>query len=160
MHPLLVVVTWARYIEVPEAAPLPGVPAGAGSTWQNGVAAILDFLHRAAQHTVFISDTPTIARSVPDCVAAHISSVRSCTTGRGAATLLPAVKSQELRIAAQENVDSIDPTSWFCTRRRCPVIVGNILLYRDRAHMVPAWSRFIAPVLADAIVPVVRGRPR
>jgi peptidoglycan/LPS O-acetylase OafA/YrhL len=156
LHPLLVIAAWARYIEVPEAEPLAGVPAVAGSTWQNGVAAIFRFLHGAAQHTLFISDTPTIARSVPDCVAAHISNVRACTTGRGAATLLPAVKSRELRIAAQEHVATIDPTSWFCTRRGCPVIVGNILLYRDRAHMTPAWSRFIAPVLADAILPVVQ----
>ena len=94
--------------------------------------------------------------SEAEFLRAHISSVRACTTGRSAATLLPVVKSQELRIAAQEGVDTIDPTSWFCTRRRCPVIVGNILLYRDRAHMVPAWSRFIAPVLAGAIVPTVQ----
>jgi hypothetical protein len=156
LHPLLVIVEWARYVEVPEARPLTGVPSRPGSAWQAGVAAIFRFLHGAAQHTVFISDTPTIAGSVPDCVAAHISSVRACTTGRRAATLLPTVKSQELRIAKQEQVDAIDPTSWFCTRKGCPVIVGNVLLYRDRAHMTPSWSRFLAPVLADAILPVVQ----
>jgi peptidoglycan/LPS O-acetylase OafA/YrhL len=143
LHPLLVVTAWARYVEVPEAK--------STSAWQAGVAAIFSFLRGAAQHTVFISDGPTIARSVPDCVAGHVTSVRSCTTRRGAATLLPAVRAQELRIAAAERIYSIDPMSWFCTRRGCPVIVGNVLLYRDRAHMVPAWSRFIAPLLGDRI---------
>src|SRR4051794_30979353 len=156
LHPLLVVTEWARYIEVPEAKRLAGVPARFGSAWLDGVATIFGFLHGAAQHTVFISDTPTIAKSVPDCVAGHFTNVRACTTGRRAATLLPRIRSQELRLAAAEQIDSIDPTAWFCTRRGCPVIVGNILLYRDRAHMVPAWSRFLAPVLAGAIVPVVR----
>jgi hypothetical protein len=66
------------------------------------------------------------------------------------------VKAQELRIARRAGIARIDPTSWFCTRSGCPVIVGNILLHRDRAHMVPAWSRFIAPVLEDAIHRAVR----
>ena len=37
------------------------------------------------------------------------------------------------------------------------MIVGNLLVYRDIAHMEPAWSRFISPVLADAIVPIMQG---
>jgi hypothetical protein len=39
----------------------------------------------------------------------------------------------------------------------CPVIVEDRLVYRNIAHMEPVWSRFIAPVLADAIVPIMRG---
>jgi hypothetical protein len=31
------------------------------------------------------------------------------------------------------------------------------LVYRNIAPMEPAWSRFISPVLADAIVPILRG---
>jgi peptidoglycan/LPS O-acetylase OafA/YrhL len=151
IHPFVVITTWARYVDEPEARSLAGVPARYGSPWQDGVAASFGFLRGAAQHTIFISDTPTLGRAVPDCVAGHLSNVRQCTTRRGAATLLPRVKAQELRLAKRERIARIDPTSWFCTRTGCPVIVGNILLYRDRAHMVPAWSRFIAPVLGDAI---------
>jgi hypothetical protein len=33
--------------------------------------------------------------------------------------------------------------------------VGNIILYRDDAHMVPAWSRFLAPVLAHALLSIL-----
>ena len=47
--------------------------------------------------------------------------------------------------------------SWFCTPIRCPVIVGNIILYHDKAHMTPPWARFLAPVLSDALTPIMRG---
>jgi len=45
----------------------------------------------------------------------------------------------------------------YYTATTCPAIVGNLLVYRNIAHMEPAWSRFISPVLADAIVPVMPG---
>jgi hypothetical protein len=153
------VAVWARYLEEPEARPLAGVPTTAGSPWADGVAAIFAFLHRAAQHTLFVSDGPTMAELAPDCVAGHQHDVEACTTSRSAATLLPAVKTQELALAGKAGISAVDPTSWFCTAARCPVIVGNIILYRDQAHMVPAWSDFIAPVLADTLVPIVTGKP-
>jgi hypothetical protein len=158
LHPALVVAAWARFIEVPEARRLAGVPTGFGSTWQNGVAAAFKTLRRSAQHVVFISDGPTLRQLAPDCVSGHLSSVRSCTTARTAATLLPTAKHQELVLAKTEQIDSIDPTSWFCATSTCPVIVGNILLYRDNAHMTPAWSDFISPVLAASLVRVVAAK--
>jgi hypothetical protein len=36
------------------------------------------------------------------------------------------------------------------------VIVDNILVYHDNSHMTKQWARFIAPVLADTIVPIMR----
>ena len=155
LHPALVIMTWARYIEQPEARPLADVPRGYGSTWQNGLAAIFSFLRHAATRVVFVSDVPTLSQLAPECVSGHMSDVRACTTKRPAAVLLPTIKKQELSLAARAGIDTIDPTRWFCAATRCPVIVGNLFLYRDNAHMVPAWSRFIAPVLSDAIVPLI-----
>ena len=105
---------------------------------------------------IFISDTPYLPQSAPDCVAGHLSDVRPCTTKRSDATVLPAIKAAELRIAKQEQINSIDPTSWFCTPKVCPVIVGNILVYHDKSHMTTEWSRFIAPVLDNAILRTMR----
>jgi peptidoglycan/LPS O-acetylase OafA/YrhL len=159
LHPLLVVADWARYLEAPEARSLAGVPSGHGSAWLNGVAAIFAFLHRSAAHVVFMSDTPTLGQLAPDCVSAHLQDVEACTTARVDAVRLPIVKQQELALAGQAHVVAVDPDSWFCTPTRCPVIVGNILLYRDNAHMTPAWSHFIAPVFGAAIVAATSAPP-
>lgn len=155
MHPALVILAWARYIEEPEARPLSGVPGGYGSTWDNGVAAIFSFLHQNADHVLFISDGPTLYQWAPDCVAGHLSDVRPCTVRVRHAIHLPSVKAQELSLAKREQISSLDPTPWFCAPTVCPVIVGNILLYRDNAHMTPAWSRFIAPLLANSVLAVM-----
>ncbi len=151
LHPSLVVVSWARWIE-PEASHKAGVPTGYGGAWQDGVADIFEFLRRSAKHVIFISDTPYLPQSAPDCLASHPSNVRACTNKRSAATILPGIKAAELRIAKQEQIKSIDPTSWFCAPRVCPVIVGNILVYHDKSHMTTEWSRFLAPVLVRAIL--------
>jgi len=153
LHPALVVVASSQYIH--GARPLAGVPTGHGSTWQNGVEAIFTFLQRSARHVVFISDVPRLEEPAPDCLAAHMSDVRACTIARSAAAYSPQWKAQELSLAHRTHIDAIDPFSWFCTPARCPVIVGNILLYQDDQHVTPQWSRLLAPVLADSLIPIV-----
>jgi hypothetical protein len=150
LHPALVIVSWARWMEA-WAGQKAGVPTSYGGPWQDGVAAIFRFLRESAKKVIFISDTPYPLHSAPDCVAGHMSDVRSCTRPRSDSTVLPAIKTAELRIAKQEQVKSIDPTSWFCAPKVCPVIVGNLLVYHDKSHMTPEWSRFIAPALDRAI---------
>lgn len=143
LHPALVVVTSSDYPH--RARPLPGVPDGFGGAWQNGTAAIFSFLARSADHVVFISDIPRLKQSAPTCLSAHMSDVPHCTVTRSAAVLSPEFKTTELRLAHREHITVIDPTSWFCTRKTCPVIVGKYLLYADTQHMLPpgrgSWPR-------------------
>ena len=82
--------------------------------------------------------------------------MRACTVARKTGIRYPGVTRQELELAARDHIDGIDSTPWFCTADRCPVIVDNILIYRDTQHITPQWSRFLTPVLADAIKPIIR----
>jgi hypothetical protein len=120
------------------------------------VAAIFKFLHSRASHVLFLSDTPTLQQWAPDCVSGHLSNVRPCMTKRSASVRYPSVKTQELALARRQHIQSLDPAPWFCTPTVCPVIVGNIIMYRDNAHMTPQWSDFIAPVLADKLAPILQ----
>jgi hypothetical protein len=155
LHPALVVAATASYHEEPEARPMPGVPTGNGSAWQDGWAATFSFLRRAAAHVLFISDVPTLRVKAPECISTHESDVRRCNTKRSAALRQPTVKAQEIELARRDHVDVIDPTPWFCAPKACPVIVDHVILYRDGAHMTPSWSRYIAPVLGGAIAPIL-----
>jgi hypothetical protein len=40
-----------------------------------------------------------------------------------------------------------DLTELFCTTDRCPVIVGNTLVYLDQSHVTLEYSRLLAPVM-------------
>jgi SGNH domain (fused to AT3 domains) len=153
LHPALVVVTSSDY---PGSLPLAGVPTGYGGVWQDGAAATFSFLRQSASHVVFISDIPRLRASAPHCLASHMSDVPRCAVARSASVLSPELKTAEFQLAQREHIASIDPTSWFCTRTTCPVIVGNLLIYGDSQHMLPAWSRFLAPVLARRLTSLLK----
>jgi hypothetical protein len=42
----------------------------------------------------------------------------------------------------------VDLTDLFCTADRCPVIVGNTLVYVDQYHLSIEYSQQLAPVMA------------
>ncbi|MGZ4217897.1 MAG: SGNH hydrolase domain-containing protein [Solirubrobacteraceae bacterium] len=154
LHPALVVVAYSQYLHGDR--PLAGVPTGYGSTWLDGTEATFSFLHRAAARAVFITDVPMLTQVAPDCVSGHMSDVRPCTVARSTGVRYRQVAHQELALAARNHIHSISSTPWFCTAGRCPVIVDNILMYRDAQHMTPQWSRFLTPVLAGAIEPIMQ----
>lgn len=135
---------------------MPRVPGGYGSAWQDGVAAMFGFLRHAATRVLFISDIPKLGSPAPLCLSEHASDVQACMPTRDAATLLPTVKAQEIALAEQNGVSIIDPTSWFCAAMVCPLITNHILLYHDDSHMTKQWARFIAPVLAGSLLPIMR----
>lgn len=45
----------------------------------------------------------------------------------------------------------IDPTDLYCRDGSCPTIVGNVFVYRDHDHLSGAYSRTMAPLLADRV---------
>lgn len=153
LKPALVIMTGARYLSA-QSRPQAGIPVRFANAWQNGLDATFRFFraHTPATHLILVSDVPTLRESDPDCVSAHPDDVRACNTKRTKAIILPKAKAAELAIAKQDHVPVIDPTRWFCAPRYCPAIVGNIILYRDDAHMVPAWSNFLTPLFSDAIL--------
>jgi hypothetical protein len=153
LHPALVVVASSQYVN--GMRPLAGVPTGQGGVWQDGVAAIFNFLHGAAQRTLYLSDVPTLTQRAPDCLSAHMSNATACTASTHDAFRYPKLTADELKLAARKGVNAINTDSWFCTPTRCPVIVGDILLYRDAQHMTPEWSTFLSPLLDAAITRVM-----
>lgn len=76
------------------------------------------------------------------------------------AVQLSAVKAAPVKAADSAGARTLDPTSWFCAPRICPAIVGNLVVYRDNAHMTPAYSKFLAPLLANVVEPLVGAHER
>jgi peptidoglycan/LPS O-acetylase OafA/YrhL/cellulose synthase/poly-beta-1,6-N-acetylglucosamine synthase-like glycosyltransferase len=116
--------------------------------WAEKTAESINTLQKAHIPVVYVGDTPYHTTKVPECVARNLSDVGSCTVKRqyaspykGRAELL-----QQTLTAA--NVTYLDPTNWFCTKKDCPAIVGNLLVYRDESHISTAYSYYLAPLFA------------
>ena len=58
----------------------------------------------------------------------------------------------EREVAAKYDVDFIPTSDWMCTALVCPVIVGNVLMYRDDSHITSTASEFLAPYVERALL--------
>ncbi|MEY3690557.1 MAG: hypothetical protein RJB57_212, partial [Actinomycetota bacterium] len=100
-----------------------------------------------------VEDTPYPNQDVPTCLSANRSSVTGCNITVSAGFRPDMTEMRE--DFAREGVPLLRTRQWFCTATQCPVIVGNILVYRDDNHMTVTWARFVAPLLDAAVVPFV-----
>ena len=117
------------------------------SAWSQTVTAVKPY----AQRIVMISDTAYPKSDVPDCVSSHLKTVSACINSRTAALVLPTRRQAIATAVGGQGVQIVDPTDWLCTATECPVIVGNVLVYKDDSHMSVEYSSALAPLLAAAL---------
>ena len=121
--------------------------------WRDGLRATFATLRGAGITPVLVEDTPYPNQDVPTCLSANRSSVTGCNITVSAGFRPDMVEMRE--DFAREGVPLLRTRQWFCTATQCPVIVGNLLVYRDDNHMTVTWARFVAPLLDAAVVPFV-----
>ncbi|MGI5243878.1 acyltransferase family protein [Dactylosporangium sp. CA-139066] len=122
-------------------------PADPDKAWTDAWIASLRKVKQDGTKLVVLSDTPYPKANVPDCVSEHTGDVGECVRGADTALVLPKRRQMVAAAAAAEGATVIDPTAWFCTAKTCPVVVGNILVYRDDSHMTTTYASVLAPVL-------------
>jgi hypothetical protein len=120
--------------------------------WETGLAEVLGRMSPATDHVVVLLDTPRAAGSPPVCLSDNLESADHCVAERA-----DAVRSEravaERGAAAAVGATVIDPVPWLCGRTRCPVIVGDALMYRDVDHITTVASLLLAPLLDAALFP-------
>jgi hypothetical protein len=53
--------------------------------------------------------------------------------------------------ASTAGTDVVDPTRWLCWENQCPVVIGDVLPYRDRGHLTTVYSRELSDELIAAM---------
>jgi hypothetical protein len=44
------------------------------------------------------------------------------------------------------------PTApWVCAKNLCPVVAGNLLMYRDDNHLTDTYAKWLEPLVAASI---------
>ena len=88
---------------------------------------------------------------VPDCLSTHLLDATACSPARSTAVNQTGIAAESAATTAGGGQYE-DLTELFCTTDRCPVIVGNTLVYMDSGHLTLQYSRLLAPgigALAD-----------
>jgi peptidoglycan/LPS O-acetylase OafA/YrhL len=104
----------------------------------------------SVQRVVVLRDTPTMPGTTPTCVEQAISAHRSAADGCAAARrlALPPDPAEAAARAADDRVRAIDLSRWFCDERRCPPVIGGVLVYKDvESHLTDVYAATLAPFL-------------
>ena len=61
-------------------------------------------------------------------------------------------------LSQYDNMLAVDTSKWFCNADGdCPVIIGNIMVYRDMHHFTKAFADSAIPLIREAIAPILNG---
>jgi peptidoglycan/LPS O-acetylase OafA/YrhL len=124
--------------------------------WRRGLDRTMARLRPLADRVLVLGDTPTPKLDVPSCVAGNLRNVGTCMSSRDAA-IRPGRLTAEYQVAAEYGADFVTTYDWLCSEQWCPVIIGDMLVYRDDSHITTTAAGWLTPYVEAAIAPLVGG---
>ncbi|MFM2077629.1 MAG: hypothetical protein RJA49_1519, partial [Actinomycetota bacterium] len=149
LHPSLLVMASTSYD--PGGSDV-GVPSD--TAWRRGLTDTLTKVRPSAGQLLIIGDTPLPAHEVPNCLSAFPSNVHYCGAEKAKAVNTSRIALED-ELATQFDGHFVSTTDWLCGTTFCPVIEGNIVMWRDNNHVSATMAKFLTPFLASTIVPLV-----
>nr|WP_234788802.1 acyltransferase family protein [Mycolicibacterium iranicum] len=124
------------------------------AVWLQSLTRLVQQLRSTGADVLVLGPVPNPQVSVPICLSGHLDDVAACSPDRSVAVDASGIAAEA---AATESAGGhyVDVTDLFCTDRRCPVIIGNTLVYFDSYHLTIEYSELLAPVagaLADRVM--------
>ncbi len=142
-HPRLIVVTMWRGYGADES--LSGFRSY-DPVWIDGLTRLVQQLRGTGAKVLVLGPIPDPHFVVPICLSGYLDDVTACLPRRSTAVNDPGIAAESAATKAGGG-QYTDLTDLFCTTDRCPVIVGNTLVYLDDNHLTFEYSRLLAPVI-------------
>ncbi|MEU6135257.1 acyltransferase family protein [Nocardioides sp. NPDC047086] len=129
----------------------PGDPRDLGEQWETGVRSVVDRLTGISADVRVLADIPS--RPDPaDCLASADRLDECVTVAAGVE-----VERNQLTRRAVEGTDArFVPTVGLMCNRRCPLVVGESILYQDLNHVTASWAKHVGEDLAERLGPLER----
>jgi peptidoglycan/LPS O-acetylase OafA/YrhL len=114
--------------------------------WIDSLTRLMQQLRGSGAKVLVLGPTPDPGSVVPVCLSGHLDDAAACSARTSTALNEPgiAAESEATKVGGGHYADL---TELFCTTDRCPVIVGNTLVYQDKGHLTIEYSRRLAPVI-------------
>jgi hypothetical protein len=126
-----------------------GNRVASSAEWQTAWAAALKDLRVPGEKQVLLGDMPVLTKVNPDCLAAHMSSVQSCSAPRTTALQGVQLKA-EARAAKAVGARYVNVISWFCSDV-CSPVIGDTGVYRNQFHTTAAFGRLVSGPMGRAL---------
>jgi peptidoglycan/LPS O-acetylase OafA/YrhL len=114
--------------------------------WIDSLTRLVQQLRGTGAKVLVLGPTPDPGSTVPICLSGHLDDATACAPSRSAALNQTGIAAESAATTAGGG-HYADLTELFCTADRCPVIVGNTLVYLDKGHLTIEYSRQLAPVI-------------
>jgi peptidoglycan/LPS O-acetylase OafA/YrhL len=124
--------------------------------WRDGFATTVGRLKGLTPRLLVLGDNPDSRTDPATCLSANLTNVKACTNTR-----VKAVETGKLdverAIAEQDGARFVDTSDWLCTTTDCPLIIGDILMFRDINHLTTVAADWFTPMLEAIVMPYLRG---
>jgi len=114
--------------------------------WVSGLSQLVSRLRTTGAVILVLGPIPDPRSTVPICVSGHLNDVQACSPPRPEAVNDAGIAAEADAVTAAGG-QYADLTALFCTAQRCPVIVGNNLVYRDDNHVTISYAQALGPVV-------------
>ncbi len=114
--------------------------------WIDSLHRLVAQLRATGSAVLVLGGIPDPHATVPACVAEHIADASACAPARPVAVDDAGIAAERAAVTAGGG-QYADLTALFCTAARCPVIVGNNLVYRDDNHLTISYVETLGPVI-------------
>ncbi|WP_433606805.1 SGNH hydrolase domain-containing protein [Prescottella agglutinans] len=115
--------------------------------WQGSLTRMVAQLRATGSNVLVLGPVPDPHGVVPTCLSAHLDDAAACSPDRAVAINASGIAAEAAATSAGGG-EYADLTDLFCTADRCPVIVGNDLVFRDDNHLTVEHAQALSPAVA------------
>ena len=118
--------------------------------WLDSLTRLVRELRATRAQVLVIGPIPDPRSAVANCLSLHLDDVAACTPQTAEAVNRTGITTETAATIAGGG-QYADITDLFCTTERCPVIVGNTLVYQDESHLTSQFARALAPAIGALV---------
>jgi peptidoglycan/LPS O-acetylase OafA/YrhL len=116
------------------------------TAWLDGMTRLVQQLRGTGAKVLVLGPVPYPHLTAPNCLSVHLEDATACSAERSAAVHETGIAAETAAVKAGGG-QYADVSDLFCAAERCPVIVGNTLIYWASGHICLEYARLLAPVL-------------
>ncbi|WP_019973278.1 acyltransferase family protein [Mycobacterium sp. 141] len=114
--------------------------------WLDALTRLVSQLRGTGAKVLVLGPVPDPHGTVPTCLSAHINDVTTCTPQRSIAMNDTGIAAETAAVQAGGG-QYANLAEFFCTADRCPVIIGNTMVFRDDNHITTEYAQLLSPIV-------------
>jgi hypothetical protein len=124
--------------------------------WVDSLGRTVAQLRSTGAAVLVLGPVPDPRTWAPTCLSEHLTTAVACSPDRDVAVDDAGIAA-EARATTAAGGRYADLTALFCTTARCPLVVGNTLVYRDDNHVSVEYATLLGPVVAELVSAALPG---